>query len=48
MYFSGQRGSRLGLFSTEEVFENVLDEFVEIAIDTVKVVELKSSGNYEI
>ena len=48
MYFWGQRDSRRGLVSVEEMFENILDEFVEVAIDAVEIVELKSSWNYEI
>ena len=43
MYFWGQRDSRRGLVSVEEMFENILDEFVEVAIDAVEIVELKSS-----
>lgn len=43
MYFSGQRDSRRGLVSAEEMFENILDELVEVAIDAVEIVELKSS-----
>lgn len=43
MYFLGQRHSRRGLFSVEEMFENILDELVEVAIDAVEIVELKSS-----
>lgn len=45
MYSFGQFDSRLGLFSTEEVFENVLDEFVEVTIDAIESVELKSSAD---
>ena len=48
MYFWGQRDSRRGLGSAEEMFEHSRDELVEVAIDAVEIVELKSSWNYKI